>query len=554
LPSGLVDALLGYAIDPVRWDTFAAELEANRDELAQLEPSALLAALSQAEALAWQLKGQPELTMQRTGCAFFLLDCDGSVIEASQSTADVDDYCWADKGKLHFAAKQSERNYYDGIKALQDQDRGQILVELHSEQPIARYGYLVHAQDLPAALNLQNTDVCCGLLIANTDSAEQMQGVLQSSFGLTTAEAAVCKSLSAGLQLKEVARTLDISTNTARNHLQSIFEKTHVNRQNDLLLMMTQLSVILSVIGAHGEDNNSGANQAAYPPHQFVITPGTEEPRRIAYRQYGNGSRQVLYFHESLGTSRLLPGTDELASQLGLTITAIERPGTGFSDETSQYDFNSTAADAERVMDELGIDTARLLGYVSGGAHALGAAAHLGKRAEHVLLVAARGTQGLSYAETGTLASLRRQLTKQPWLLSTFINILRSRASRDTNRRLLLRVYGTVKHDRAFLDRHPQVLDHMVDYTLESMTIGSAGVVGEIRSFTNPAYVDLTRITAPVTVWHGEADQVVEFDSLQRELEGVSYTQRLFPNSGSLLLYEYWAEVLQCLAASPSDN
>ncbi len=547
-----MDALLGYVIDPVRWDTFASELEAHREELANLEPRALLAALSQAEALAWQLKGQPELTMERAGCAFYLLDENGHVLEASQSTQEIEDYCWLENSELQFAEQQSQRSFNSGVNALLDQDHGQVLVELYSEQASARYGYLVHAEDLPAAFNLQNPDIYCGLLIANADSGQQIQGVLKSSFGLTAAEVGVCEQLSSGAQLKEAAKALNISTNTARNHLQSIFEKTHVNRQNDLLLMMTQLSVILSVIGAHGEDSHA-SNTAVYPPHQFVIASAGSDPRRIAYRQYGTGPQHVLYFHESLGTSRLLPGTDELATQLGLTLTAIERPGTGFSDELNHYDFNATAADAEQVMDELGIHTAMLLGFVSGGAHALAAAARLGERVQQVLLVAARGTKALSYAQSGTLASLRRHLTQQPWLLSTFFNILRSRASRETNRRLLLRVYGMVEHDRNFLDQHPHILDHIVDYTLESMTISGAGVVGEIRSFTNPAAVDLDNIKAPVTAWHGTADQVVEFESLQRELEGLEYAQRLFEDCGSLILYEYWPEILQFLATQSAE-
>ena len=156
----------------------------------------------------------------------------------------------------------------------------------------------------------------------------------------------------------------------------------------------------------------------------------------------------------------------------------------------------------------------------------------------------------MSYADTGTLASLRRHLTSQPWLLSTFFNILRSRASRETNRRLLLRVYGTVEHDRQFLDAHPEVLDHMVDYSLEALTITGAGIAGEIRCFTNPVEVDLRQITAPITAWHGEADKVAEFDSLCRELDGVDFEQRLFPDCGSLVFYQHWPEILQHLAAN----
>jgi pimeloyl-ACP methyl ester carboxylesterase/DNA-binding CsgD family transcriptional regulator len=550
----LIDALLSYAVDPVRWEGLAGELETHRRELAELEPSALLAALSQAEALAWQLKGQPEADLQQSGCTYFLLDCHGGVLQHSPGAEDVCDYCWADNGRLRFAAPASEQSYRNAVQLLQTESQDQVLVELQGKNPFARYGYLVHAEGLPAALNLQNQNICCGLLIARADSPAQIRRVLQSSFGLSAAELAICQHLHAGLQLKEVAQKLDISPNTARNQLQSIFDKTNVNRQSDLLLMMTQLSVILSVISGREEEQRANANDASYPPHRFIIAPGSGEPRRIAFRQYGSGCRHVVYFHESFGTSRLLPGCHDLASELGLTITAFERPGSGFSDEQRAYDFNSIALDVERLLQELQIERVSLLGYVSGAAHALAAAAHLGHRVERVMLVSGRGTRGLSYRESSALASLRRHLTAQPWMLTTFFNILRSRANRDTNRRLLLRVYGSVEHDRTYLTRHPEILDHMVDYTLEAITRTGAGIAAEIRCFTNPAQVDLAKIRAPITAWHGAADKVAEFASLQRELQGLRVEQKLFANSGSMVVYEHWEDILRFLAAPQNDD
>ena len=347
-----------------------------------------------------------------------------------------------------------------------------------------------------------------------------------------------------------MAKSLDISTNTARNHLQSVFDKTSINRQGDLILMMTQLSVILSVIGSYSSEHASTATDTLYPPHQFVIVDGARKPRRLAYRRYGQGKHAVIYFHESVGSSRLLPGTHELASQLNLTIVAPERPGTGFSDPLDGYDFNTTAADTEALLDELGVAQVSLLGFLSGATHALAAAAALGQRARQVLLVAGRGPGGFNQAENSTLATLRRRLTDQPWLLATFFNILRNRASEDINRRLVIRTYGAVEHDRQVFKERPEILDHMTGYTLESMVVSASGIVGEIRCFTNPTPIELANITAPITLWHGDADALASYDVLREELKDLQTTSRIFPEHGSILIYEHWDQVLRQLTQS----
>ncbi len=550
LPPSVIDALINYAIDPANWERLAQQLERNGSQLADIHPNTLFAALSHAEALAWQLKGQSDGNISQTGCGFYLLDEDDTVLSRANDTF-LADYCRVDNGRLTFTHPASQASYRQARRSLADPSLKQALVELTGDVAYARYGYLVRAQDLPAALSVPNQQPGYGLLVANADASAQTSAVLQSSFALTNAEIAVCQQLSLGLKLKDVAHHLNISTNTARNHLQSIFDKTHINRQGDLILMMTQLSVILSVISTHRDSTHTDTTYNSLPAYQFVIVESDStqsRPRRIAYRRYGNGQHPVIYFHESAGSSRLPATTHALCNQLNLSLIVFERPGSGFSDELDGYTFATVAQDVEHFVDELGIKQCSLLGYLSGGGHSLAAAAQLGGRVRHVMLVAARGTGGISYQQAGPLAGLRRNLTAQPWLLSTFFNILRNRASRDTHRRLLERIYGSVEQDKQLLRTQPELLEHLVDCTLESLTVTGAGIAGEIRCYTHPTEVALENITAPISVWHGEADAVANFEALNEELAGMPFTTRLFPGWGSLILHAYWQDILAHLA------
>lgn len=73
-------------------------------------------------------------------------------------------------------------------------------------------------------------------------------------FDLTPAEAAVTRRLTAGLSLEDAAASLDISRNTARAHLRSIFSKSGITRQTELVRLVLNSAVIL---GHHAQPQHA---------------------------------------------------------------------------------------------------------------------------------------------------------------------------------------------------------------------------------------------------------------------------------------------------------
>jgi len=70
--------------------------------------------------------------------------------------------------------------------------------------------------------------------------------VAQKLYGLTPAEAALARELANGLSLDEAAEELGIRKNTARAHLRSIFSKTGVRRQTELVRIMLNSVAMLT--------------------------------------------------------------------------------------------------------------------------------------------------------------------------------------------------------------------------------------------------------------------------------------------------------------------
>lgn len=76
--------------------------------------------------------------------------------------------------------------------------------------------------------------------------AEAPTEVLGQLFGLTTAEARLALLLANGLSLEQAAEELNITRNTGRAHLRSIFAKTGVGQQSQLVSLVLRSAVHLS--------------------------------------------------------------------------------------------------------------------------------------------------------------------------------------------------------------------------------------------------------------------------------------------------------------------
>lgn len=75
--------------------------------------------------------------------------------------------------------------------------------------------------------------------IRDSEIAPDLQSeYVRQIFDLTPAEAAVTHRLTAGLSLEDAATSLQISRNTARAHLRSIFLKNGITRQTDLVRLV----------------------------------------------------------------------------------------------------------------------------------------------------------------------------------------------------------------------------------------------------------------------------------------------------------------------------
>jgi DNA-binding CsgD family transcriptional regulator len=65
--------------------------------------------------------------------------------------------------------------------------------------------------------------------------------VLVKLFGLTPAEAKLASLMAEGISVEQAAEALEISRETARNHLKAVFAKTATHRQGELVALLNGL-------------------------------------------------------------------------------------------------------------------------------------------------------------------------------------------------------------------------------------------------------------------------------------------------------------------------
>jgi DNA-binding CsgD family transcriptional regulator/PAS domain-containing protein len=117
-------------------------------------------------------------------------------------------------------------------------ESGAVLIERRSGKPALRLTLM------PFASNLLGHVPGLAVLVFMDDPARKPQSratILRKLFRLSPVEARLSDLLAGGVELTAAAEQLQMSTQTARFHLKSIFRKTGLNRQVDLARLVLSL-------------------------------------------------------------------------------------------------------------------------------------------------------------------------------------------------------------------------------------------------------------------------------------------------------------------------
>lgn len=546
----VVEAMYQIAADPGGWPQLFEILE---DKAGQdLPPEEAVRGLAHSMTIARLVQrpgeGGPQPPRPASQIGWILLNRAGEVIAFNPSAHAI---CLGGLAsiqtgdRLSFVDPDNALVLADALTQARDADQGQVILKFERTGEAGPcFAYVAQAALVPPAMFDDGTIPPADTLVLVFPAPEEtgrMWSTLRESFGLTPAEIRLAALLREGKTLKDAADELSVSINTVRNQLRAVFDKLGLKRQSDLIRALTELSQVSGALG-----DLSPGQAGATPEVRFVTLP---DRRRLAYREYGvPKGRNLLLFHEGLGSSLLPEGAQVLAAQLGLRVISAERPGFGQSDPHPDYSFDAVAEDMAELCDQLGLTDIRIAAILSGAASALTTGIHLGSRVKSILLCSGRPPRPTSKATT-LMTRFRARLEAHPWVLDTFYTILRIRLSAGLIEGMIRTATTHSPGDRALLKDSPWMVNYMAAYVSECLARTAKGSTDEIRAFQRGGNLTPVALAAPLTVWHGADDQFAPLSDLQEFLGEKPYDLKVFPGVGHLLAVKVWDQILRHAAA-----
>ena len=234
--------------------------------------------------------------------------------------------------------------------------------------------------------------------------------------------------------------------------------------------------------------------------------------RTLAWSEYAASDGDALFFFHGLPGSRKLGGALEAdAAGLGLRLIAPDRPGFGHSTFKPDRTFADWADDVRELADHLGIDRFYVAGISGGGPYTLSAALGLGERVRAAGVISGggeiAGPEALEGMHPENRAIFELALNagfegvKQA--MAPMVQMLQEAGDELFDEQMS----GLPDADKDLLARRPDVREAMKADGLEALAQGVDGAAYECCMFVKPWDFDVSQITVPVVIWHGDDDR-----------------------------------------------
>ncbi len=273
-----------------------------------------------------------------------------------------------------------------------------------------------------------------------------------------------------------------------------------------------------------------------------TLTMTTPDGRPLEYLVTGPADGPVLLFHT--GTPN--PAADfsavtRPATALGLRTVSYSRPGYGSSGARPGRSVADAIEDVTALLDTLGVQEFRTLGWSGGGPHALACAALLGQRCQAAAVLAgvapydARGLNfldGMDQANIDEFTAAERGSDALDAVLLPLLGHFRQ----VTGASIIEGLGGLLSSvDRAALTG--EFADEMAIAFRRAIQNGTAGWRDDDLAFVKNWGFEPSRITVPVAIWQGREDRMVPFAHGQWLAAEIPSAQpHLFDDEGHLSL------------------
>ncbi|MCP5181586.1 MAG: hypothetical protein H6994_16960, partial [Pseudomonadales bacterium] len=207
----------------------------------------------------------------------------------------------------------------------------------------------------------------------------QLERFLRQDFQLTAAETDVVRLLFQGDAVTTIAETRGAAVTTVRSQIRSIYDKTGVGGQTDLVRLLSGLAALSAGLGGNLQQCGERlghllpAERSAYPRAEHRAVFDLPEGRILGYSWFGPRNGPVcLFLHDELGGDYWPVAHATRLLEAGWSVLAPARPGFSSSDPLpmNQADAGRFADDVKTLLDHLRISRCTVLARGRGAVHA----------------------------------------------------------------------------------------------------------------------------------------------------------------------------------------
>ena len=359
---------------------------------------------------------------------------------------------------------------------------------------------------------------------ANTDDAfmvvrsletgcpDEFDLVLGSAFGLTAAEASICRLLLKECDTKRVAEMRGATVLTVRTQLRSIFGKTGTTSQVALVRLLSNLVSRL-------EGTSSGRRLRWTDSSATVLAVEDDDGVRIGYSVLGdpNGTPVVLMHNSALGYL-LANSTLEAIRQAGICLIAPSRPGFGNSDRMphlSALDGSIRALDV--LFRKLDLQSVPVVALGTGAIPAIGLASQTTDRISRILILG--GCAPLNSSEDLKRLPMNQRtffwLSRHtPWIAEQ-IALKGIRTAKNKGAAWYLdRVFSESEIDRETL-KQPEVSGRIETAVSHLFGQGQSAFLSDIQMMSSNWEPMLGQCTIPIDIMYGLLEQNFRPDHIE---------------------------------------
>jgi len=380
--------------------------------------------------------------------------------------------------------------------------------------------------------------------------------LLNSAFGLTSAEGEVVRALAECQSLREIAEARGRSIDTIRAQLKSVLGKTETRSQTELVrltLSMMDIASYTEDTAAQVSGDSMGTKDLLPRPFHVLTLP---DGRKMDYLILGDPKgKPCLYFPQDYGLVRWPASAEAQAAKRGIKIIVMIRPGYGNSSPfPKKHELGPTIADdAAQLLDHLNVPRCPVLTL---GSDVFYAAYFHKARPERIsAIIACAGTFPLDRSgQYERMEKWHRFILAgaryTPHLLPFMVKAGFSLARRLGKRGFVHAVYGSSKADVATFE-NPEVF--------EAMTCGSEVCLSDAhsahRSFAMEVIAQETTDWAPVLehlqgsvpvhYLNGLQDPQVPTETLrefQQKYPWINFHE--YEDAGQLVFFLKWPEII----------